>query len=201
MSTEAEQIIGLYRRHADAWVKQRGHALPERKWLQKFTDLLTPGASVLDLGCGFGSPIGRHLLDNGFHVSGVDSSPELIAIARDSLTSGNWTVGDMRQLALDEQFGGVIAWNSFFHLTPDDQRKMFRVLREHCAKEAALMFTSGPSHGEAIGTFEGEPLYHSSLDTAEYETLLDNHGFDVVEHAIEDPECGGQTVWLARRID
>jgi hypothetical protein len=60
------------------------------------------------------------------------------------------------------------------------------------------MFTSGPSHGEAIGTLEGEPLYHASLDPAEYRELLDTHGFDVVRHVAEDPECGGHTVWLAR---
>jgi hypothetical protein len=28
--------------------------------------------------------------------------------------------------------------------------------------------------------------------------LLDDHGFDVVTHVVEDPQCGGHTVWLAR---
>ncbi len=139
----------------------------------------------------------RYLLDNGFHVRGIDSSPDLIAIAKDSLETGSWSVADMRSLNLGEQFDGVLAWNSFFHLTPDDQRAMFDIFRRHSAKGAALMFTSGPAHGEAIGTFEGETLYHSSLDTTEYWSLLGCHGFDVIEHVIEDPDCNGQTVWLA----
>ncbi len=62
----------------------------------------------------------------------------------------------------------------------------------------ALMFTSGPAYGEAVGTYEGEPLYHASLDGAEYRTLLDESGFEVVEHIVEDPDCGGHTVWLAQ---
>ena len=60
------------------------------------------------------------------------------------------------------------------------------------------MFTSGPSDGEAIGTFQGEPLYHASLSPDEYRALLDRHGFEVVAYEAEDPECGGHTIWLAR---
>jgi len=62
------------------------------------------------------------------------------------------------------------------------------------------MFTSGPAYGEAIGAYRGEPLYHASLDATEYRSLLDTHGFDVVEHVVEDPDCGHHTIWLARSI-
>ncbi|WP_312011819.1 MULTISPECIES: hypothetical protein [unclassified Bradyrhizobium] len=60
------------------------------------------------------------------------------------------------------------------------------------------MFTSGPAHGEAIGSYRGEPLYHASLDATEYRVLLCANGFDVVAHVVEDPDCGGHTVWLAQ---
>ena len=43
---------------------------------------------------------------------------------------------------------------------------MFPIFRDHAAAGCALMFTSGPSAGEAIGSYQGEPLYHASLDTA-----------------------------------
>jgi hypothetical protein len=36
-------------------------------------------------------------------------------------------------------FDGVLAWDSFFHLTPDDQRGMFAVFSVHVAKDATLM--------------------------------------------------------------
>ncbi len=83
MTSEAANIVGLYRRHAKAWVEQRGQRLVERKWIEKFTALLPPNASVLDLGCGFGNPIGRYLQGNrmsftarGFEAgSGCSSLP------------------------------------------------------------------------------------------------------------------------------
>ena len=63
---------------------------------------------------------------------------------------------------------------------------------------AALMFTSGPAHGEAIGSYRGEPLYHASLDAAEYRALLSANGFEVMAHMVEDPNCGHHTIWLAK---
>ena len=67
----------------------------------------------------------------------------------------------MRKLALPRKFSGILEWDSFFHLCDGDQRQMFPVFRQHAAPKAALMFTSGPAHGEAIGSFGGEPLYHA----------------------------------------
>ena len=60
------------------------------------------------------------------------------------------------------------------------------------------MFTSGPSQGEAIGSYKGEPLYHGSLEEAEYRLLLNQNGFDVESHVVEDPTCCHHTVWLAQ---
>jgi hypothetical protein len=104
----------------------------------------------------------------------------------------------MRTLFLGRIFDGILAWDSFFHLSPINQRQMFSVFRAHAAPGAALMFTSGPTCGEAIGTFEGEPLYHASLDSTEYRALLDESGFRVVQHTVEDTACGRHTIWLAQ---
>lgn len=39
------------------------------------------GSTVLDLGCGNGA-LSRVLREKGYHVTGVDTSPELLGIAR-----------------------------------------------------------------------------------------------------------------------
>lgn len=104
----------------------------------------------------------------------------------------------MRSLSLDRTFAGILAWDSFFHLQPGDQRRMFGVFRKHAAPNAALMFTSGPRDDVAMGTFGGEPLYHASLAPVEYRALLGEAGFDVVANVFEDPATGGHTIWLAR---
>jgi SAM-dependent methyltransferase len=197
--TAAERIVDLYRRHAGAWAVTRGTKLAERGWIERFAGMLGPGAAVLDIGCGSGEPIAVWLARRGHPVGGIDSSPEMIALFRANLPGGVAEVADMRSLSLDSGFGGLIAWDSLFHLVPHEQRLMFPVFRDHALPGAPLLFTSGPAFGEAIGTLQGEPLYHASLDPDEYRLLLGRNGFDVVAHVAEDQDCGGHTVWLARR--
>ena len=199
MTTGADDVVGQYRRHARAWTAARGTELTERAWIDRFAALLDPGATVLDIGCGSGQPIAVSLVSRGHHVVGVDSSPEMIDLFRANLPGEVAQVADMRSLHLDGAFGGLLAWDSFFHLAHDQQRLMFPVFRDHARPGAPLLFTSGPAWGEAIGTLEGEPLYHASLEPDEYRRLLGENGFDVVGHIVEDPDCGGRTVWLARR--
>jgi SAM-dependent methyltransferase len=199
MTSPADRIIDLYQRHASKWDEVRGRNLFERGWLDRFTALLPTGGSVLDIGCGSGEPIARHLIEKGYTLTGVDAAPSMIDLCRSRFPFATCVVADMRTLALGRRFDGLIAWDSFFHLRPEDQRAMFPIFGTHAAASAALMFTSGPSFGEAIGTFEGEPLYHGSLDPAEYRSLLDAQKFEVVAHVAEDASCGGHTIWLAQR--
>jgi len=104
----------------------------------------------------------------------------------------------MRGLQLGRSFDGILAWDSFFHLSHDAQRTMFPVFAAHAHRDTFLMFNTGPAFGEAIGSYRGDSLYHASLDPTEYDTLLARHGFDGVDRVIEDPQAGGRTVWLAR---
>ena len=146
-----------------------------------------------------GEPIARYFIAQGFLVTGVDSSASLIEKCVTRLPIHRWVVSDMRELSLEETFDGIIAWDSFFHLTPDEQRRMFDVFASHATPTATLMFTSGPAAGVAIGNYAGDPLYHASLDPNEYRTLLHTHGFEVRHHVAEDRESGNHTVWLAQR--
>jgi SAM-dependent methyltransferase len=191
-------IISLYDRHASRWAKDRGKVLIEQQWLDRFTALLPQGGTVLDIGCGTGDPIGRYLISNGYQLTGVDSSPAMIAICKRHHPHQRWLPADMRSLALGETFDRLLAWDSFFHLTPDDQRAMFRVFRSHAHPGTALMFTSGPEHGEAIGEYRGEELYYASLSPHEYEVLLAANGFQALSRVFNDPTCGGHSVWLAQ---
>jgi SAM-dependent methyltransferase len=198
MANASELIIDLYDRHAVAYEGARGKSLFERLWLDRFLALLPAGGSIFDIGCGAAEPIGRYFIERGYDVTGADSSPAMLALCKRKFPHCAFIQTDMRMLSIPRRFDGIIAWNSFFHLNHDDQRKMFPIFRDHATEKAALMFTSGPEHGEAIGVFEGEPLYHASLDGTEYRLLLDQNGFDVVSHVVEDPECNRHTVWLAK---
>ena len=200
MNELADRIIDHYERHAREWdADRRAAGWNDKPWHDRFIAKLPAGAAVLDLGCGSGSPVAQHMAACGLRVTGVDASPTLVSLCRERLPEQEWILADMRSLRLGRRFDGVIAWDSFFHLTPDDQRDMFEVFAAHAAPSGVLMFNAGPRLGEPIGGYRGDPLYHASLSVQEYRTLLDRIGFDIIAHAVEDwRDGGGRTIWLAQ---
>jgi len=201
MTSASDNVVSLYERLAQEWVgdRSREKVFIEKAWLDRFCALIQPGGTVLDLGCGPGKPMAAYLLAQGFDICGVDSSPTMISLAHNYFPEREWIVADMRTLSLGRHFDAVMAWDSFFHLNHADQRRMFPVFRAHAGAGAPLLFTSGPQHGEGIGSFRGEPLYHASLAPDEYRSLFTQFGFEPVADKIEDPDCGLHSVWLARR--
>ncbi|KQV32300.1 methyltransferase [Rhizobium sp. Root1203] len=200
MGGEDDNIISLYERNAVAFDELRGRNLFERPWLDRFTSLVPPRGDILDLGCGGAEPIAADLIRDGFRVTGVDASETLIGLCRQRFPDRSWFVADMREFSLPAKYNGILAWHSFFHLNQNDQRAMFPRFAALAAPGAALMFTSGHFDGVAMGEFAGEPLYHASLSSEEYTALLSENGFAVVAQMSQDPQCGGATVWLAKRI-
>jgi trans-aconitate methyltransferase len=196
----AETIVAHYERHAAAWdADRRNQGWVDRPWHDCFVSMLPERATVLDLGCGGGSPVAVNLAAHGLRVTGVDSSPTLVSLCRVRMPEGEWIAADMRTLSLGRTFVAMLAWDSFFHLKHDDQRGMFPILAAHARPDAVLMFNTGPAAGEAIGSYKGDPLYHASLDAAEYQVLLAQSGFAVIDHVVEDRRAGGRTVWLAHK--
>lgn len=194
----AASIVSLYERHARDWDCERGRDLCERTWVEKFLALTPAQREVLDLGCGSGDPIGRYLIQQGSRLTGIDVANAMIGICKSKFPNQSWRVADMRSLSLGRTFHAILAWDSFFHLTRDDQRAMFPIFRVHSAPGTALMFTSGAEDGEALSAYHRQPLYHASLGADEYRDLLARNGFDVVSMIARDPDCDQHTVWLAK---
>jgi len=196
----AGDVIATYDRIAADWAGIRDRSLFERRWIDRWL-ALAPRARplrVLDLGCGAGRPIATYLAERGAEVTGVDASAQMCALFAQALPRARCIEARMQEVRLDEGFQAILAWNSFFHLSADDQRATIGTFAHHAVPGAALMFTSGSEAGTAIGTVGDEPIFHESLDPAEYRALLADAGFDVVEFRPEDPDCHGHSVWLAR---
>lgn len=192
-----DDIIPTYERVARGFARSRDRTLYERRWLDRALSH-APGRKVLDLGCGPGKPIAAYLADRRCEVTGVDAAGSMLVLFRENLPRARVVHADMRGLDLGESFDLILAWNSMFHLTADDQRAMFATFAAHAHARTTLMFTSGPFAGEAIGEVEGTNVYHASLDPEEYRGLLAENGFEEIAFVPEDPDCQGHSIWLAR---
>jgi SAM-dependent methyltransferase len=195
----ASRTRATYERHGVAFDQHRHRVLIERKWLDRLLALCPPNLPLLDVGCGAGEPIARYLIDAGRALVGIDFAEPMLELCRARFPEQRWIWADMRELELEERFGGVVAWDSFFHLTRDEQRTTLPRLARHTAPGGALLFTCGPHDGEVLGTVEGDPVYHASLSPREYASLLEREGFVVEAFVPEDPDCDLHTICLARR--
>ncbi len=199
LDASPEDTREVYERQAAAYDAQRSRALFEARWLARFAAGLTDGVRVLDLGCGAGEPIARWFIAEGFQVTGVDFAEPMLAIARTRWPDGDWRQGDMRHLDLGEAFDGIIAWNSFFHLRPEEQRRCIGHMASHLNSGGSLLVTVGPRAGEVSGTVGGETVYHASLSPADYVLCLEQNGLRLTGFLAEDPETNEHSVLMARK--
>ncbi|MGK7662975.1 MULTISPECIES: class I SAM-dependent DNA methyltransferase [unclassified Marinovum] len=197
---DPDQTRAVYEAQAAAYDAQRSRSLFEARWLARFAACLPEGGRVLDLGCGAGEPIARWFMAEGFTLTGVDFAGAMLDIARQRWPEGDWRQADMRSLDLGERFDGIIAWDSFFHLTEAEQRETLRRMAAHLAPGGSLLFTAGPETGEASGTVGAATVYHASLSPAGYAVLLEELGLRLTGFLAEDPDCASHSVMMARRI-
>ncbi|MGN9791485.1 class I SAM-dependent methyltransferase [Streptomyces sp. OZ13] len=92
---QAEAFDAIGDSYDDAFPHKEGQ-ISAGEWL---AEALSPGARVLDVGCGTGVPTARRLADAGFEVVGVDLSKEMVRLARANVPEGEFhrlDVADLR---------------------------------------------------------------------------------------------------------
>jgi len=195
---ESKNVFKVYNKIANWFAENKCVDLIEQNYIKALISEIKSNADVLDIGCGTGKPILEYLLNKNLNIIGVDASKETLTIARNNFPTTEFVLEDMRKLALNKKFDAIIAWHSFFHLPATDQPKMFEIFESHIKPKGILLFTSGSERGEAWGINGGENLFHASLNTDEYQQLLKKHNFEVLNHIVNDENCGGATVWMAK---
>ena len=196
-----DRIAELYQRHALAFDAARRASFPERAWLDRFARSIAKGGEVLDLGCGGGEPVARYLIDRGYNLTGIDIAPSMIKLARTRFARHRWIEADMRKFGAESNaYDGIIAWSSLFHLDQAAQEKLIPRIAVWLKRGGVALFNTGPDNGVRIGEFEGEELFHASLAPGEYRALFARNGLAVIANRIEDPDCGGMTVWLVGKV-
>ncbi|MER6095835.1 methyltransferase domain-containing protein [Streptomyces sp. NPDC001728] len=85
--------------------------------------------TVGDLGCGTGR-VTSHLRELGADVFGVDLSPGMIEVARQTYPGLRFEVGSMTALDLpDASLGGVLSWYSTVHMPESELASSFAEFR------------------------------------------------------------------------
>ncbi|MDT0377916.1 methyltransferase domain-containing protein [Streptomyces sp. DSM 42041] len=90
-SGQAEAFDAIGDRYDEAFPHKEGQ-IAAGVWL---AEQLPPGARVLDLACGTGTPTARQLTESGLKVTGVDLSPGMIELARENVPEAEFHTLDI----------------------------------------------------------------------------------------------------------
>ncbi len=194
-----DDTLDVYERLAAQYDAARSTALFEAKWLARFTKHLPDGGHVLDLGCGTGQPIAQWFANEGFRVTGVDFAEAMLEIARSRWPNGDWRLGDMRELDLPERFDGIVAWNSFNHLTQEEQTACIARIAQHLKPGGTFLTTVGPRAGTVTGSVAGAEVHQASLSPSGYAICLEENGMRLTGFLVEDPDTMRHSVLMARK--
>lgn len=159
------------------------------------------GSPVLELGCGTGRLL-MPLARRGVKLIGVDSSPAMLARARqhleaqDLLKHVELIEADARVLQISQRFRlAFVALNSFAHfITRDDQRAVLGTLHEHLLPGGTLIldlpYADIRRHQQADGQ-----MFHQG-------TWLDQSRSELVSHLVAPTtDATGRILYLTHFYD
>ena len=110
-----DDTIAYYQRNAPGYVLSFAQA-PSRH-LDAFLDRLTPGARVLELGCGGGRDSAR-ILERGFALDATDGTPAMVAKANERFDVGA-RVMRFDELEATDEYDAVWAHACLLHVPRD----------------------------------------------------------------------------------
>ncbi len=101
-----------------------------------YREMVPPGRSVLEVGCGTGTLLSRLEPRRGL---GVDISPRMVEIAAAKFPGLEFAVADAEKLDLRETFDFIIVPDVIEHLS--DPAAMFRSIRRCCRPDSRVIVT------------------------------------------------------------
>ncbi|WP_326689858.1 MULTISPECIES: methyltransferase domain-containing protein [unclassified Streptomyces] len=165
-------------------------ALPlDRAVLAAFAELArsTDAGPVAELGCGPGR-VTAHLRDLGLDVFGVDLSPVMIELARETYPDLRFEVGSMDAMDLaDGKLNGIVSWYSVIHTPPQDMPSYFAEFRRILAPGGHLLLGFFESEGEAVTPFDHKVATAYRWPIDDLAGLAGEAGFVEVGRMLREP--------------
>jgi ubiquinone/menaquinone biosynthesis C-methylase UbiE len=147
---------------------------------------LKSGSRVLDIGCGAGQ-FSKYLLEHGYSVAGIDSSAEMLAIARKRVPNGVFTEMDMRKLDYaDESFGGALVAYSIIHIPTPELAAVLLEIRRIIKTDGFALFIAQEGEPDRVvdePLAKGEKIFINFFTKERIADVLGAAGFNIISQA------------------
>lgn len=175
-----EQVKDSYNKVADNYSKNRD-LFKNDKYLEMLAKDLTPGSTILDLGCGAGIPVDKYFIDRGFRIIGLDISERQIELARQNLPEGEFQVGDMSDVQPGAyQVDAVVSFYAIFHTPKEEHPVILEKINSFLPISGRLLISMGASEWEGKEPFHGADMWWSHYGADHNTQMVKNAGFEIV---------------------
>ncbi|TXG91165.1 class I SAM-dependent methyltransferase [Rhodococcus rhodnii] len=161
----------------------------DRATLAAFAEVVraTGPGPVADLGCGPGH-VTAHLADLGLDIFGVDLSPVMIDLARETYPGLRFEVGSMDALDMaDGTLQGIVSWYSVIHAPPQDVPSYFGEFRRVLAPGGHLLLGFFESENDPVTEFDHKVTAAYRWPIDDLATLAGEAGFIEVGRTLREP--------------
>ena len=174
-----------YEALAAEFIARRGKSLIGVDTVRAWARSLTPGTSILDLGCGHGVPVSMDLLRSGFAIYGVDASPTLTAEFRRRFPQAQVACERVEDSRLfSRSFDAVIAIGLMFLLPADTQRSLIRRVARAMNSGGRFLFTSPEQKCSWSDVLTGRRS--RSLGAGAYRASLTDAGLTLLDEYVDE---------------
>ena len=162
----------------------------ERAILAAFAELVRGTGTAAELGCGPGR-ITAHLRDLGLDVFGIDLSPVMIDLARETYPDLRFEVGSMSALDLpDSALTGIVSWYSIIHTPPGDLPAYVAEFRRVLAPGGHLLLAFLDAEGEQVTSFDHKVTKAFRWPIDALAAMAGEAGFAEVGRMLREPREG-----------
>jgi SAM-dependent methyltransferase len=161
---------------------------------------LKSGDRVLDLGCGTGDPIAKHIAQKGFRVLGIDESQKMLDIAKKEVPEAEFIRDNIVDVQLPAGIAAAIAWDSIFHVDRKYHSTIFKKLANSLESGGRLLLSVGGSGADSFSSeMFGHTFFYSGHEPEVTRRLLESAGFQIDVWEVDDPSSRGHIAVIARR--
>ncbi|MBW4061463.1 class I SAM-dependent methyltransferase [Candidatus Saccharibacteria bacterium] len=173
-----------YRKIANAYTREFFDDVSDTPMIDNLLERLAIKSTVLDIGCGPGQ-FSQYLMGHGHKVTGIDTSDEMLAIARDKVPTGTFTKMDMRKLVYpDETFDACLVAYSLIHIPSSELLTTLReIIRVMKVGGIALFIVQKGDADQILDEplAEGEKIFVNFFSEDRFKKFLVDGGFDIIE--------------------